>query len=96
MEMFIYTRMTDEHEKIAVKLLSEEASLEDDLRRFDAARAKCFLDRDRQKLLAIVETSFGTIAPFNALVRGIFDHKLRLRASNGRSSVKHTESSLSA
>jgi hypothetical protein len=47
------------------------------LAHFDAAQAKCFLDRDRQRLLAVVEASFGTFAPFNTIVRGIFAERLR-------------------
>ena len=41
---------------------------------FDAGRAKCFLDEDKQRLWAVIEASFGTFAPFNALVRDIFSH----------------------
>ena len=37
----------------------------------------CFLDRDKQGLWAVIEASFGTFAPFNAAVRGIFVTQLR-------------------
>ena len=40
--------------------------------RFDAAHAKCFLVEDQERLLAIVEAGFGSLAPFSALIRGIF------------------------
>ena len=30
----------------------------------------------RQRLLAVIETSFGTFEPFNKIVRGIFHDKL--------------------
>ena len=33
--------------------------------RFDAEKAKCRYDRDRQRLLAVIEASFGTTTPFN-------------------------------
>ena len=39
---------------------------------FDAAHAKCFLVEDQERLLAIVEAGFGSLAPFSALIRGIF------------------------
>ena len=44
------------------------ADLALNLSRFDAAKAKCTYDRDKQKLLAVIESSFGTTAPFNQLV----------------------------
>jgi hypothetical protein len=77
MEIFIYIHMRDSNRKIVVKLLSKTVHLEETLMNFDAGKAKCFLERDRQMLLAIVETSFGTTAPFNSLVRDIFDEQLR-------------------
>jgi len=82
MEMFIYIRMSDKAERIDVKTLkskriSEDFRLEEDLMHFDALKAQCYLDRDRQKLLAVVETAFGTTEPFNKLVREIFDKKIR-------------------
>ena len=43
------------------------------LSRFDAAEALCRYDRDRQKLLAVIEASFGTTAPFNQLVREVLN-----------------------
>ena len=61
------------------------------LNRFDAAHAKCFLVEDQERLLAIVEAGFGSLAPFSALIRGIFrdarathlESKIdRLQASN--------------
>ena len=42
------------------------------LNRFDAAHAKCFLKNDEERLLSIVEAGFGSLAPFSALIRGIF------------------------
>ena len=42
------------------------------LNRFDAAHAKCFLKDDEERLLSIVEAGFGSLAPFSALIRGIF------------------------
>lgn len=31
-----------------------------------------FLDRDKQKLLGVIEAGFGDLAPFNSLVRDLF------------------------
>ena len=42
------------------------------LNRFDAGRAKCFLVEDQEKLLAVIESGFGSLAPFNQLIRSVF------------------------
>jgi len=42
------------------------------LQRFDAAKARCALSRDRQRLLAVVEAGFGDVHPFNEQVRSVF------------------------
>ena len=78
MEVFIFMRIknvgsTADSTKLAsslltVKLLDNSTDLVRSLSRFDAAKAQCRHDRDRQKLLAVIESSFGTTAPFNQLV----------------------------
>ena len=80
-ELFVYLRMGGRKEAVLVQLLEEDgAELPLLLSRFDAAKARCFLDEDRHKLLAVIEAAFGTFAPFNAIVRGIFADKLRARS----------------
>ena len=65
--------MGGQHDDIRVFLLDDAtADLTTGLAKFDAGKAKCYLDKDRQGLLAVIESSFGTFAPFNKLVRGIF------------------------
>ena len=65
---------------ITVKLLENNAdlaqSVTQSLSRFDAAKAECRYDRDRQKLLAVIETSFGTVAPFNQLVLEVLNARV--------------------
>ena len=39
---------------------------------FDAAKAQCFLAKDRQRLLAVVEAGFGDFKEFNKRVRATF------------------------
>ena len=58
------------------------------LNRFDAAHAKCFLVEDQERLLAIVEAGFGSLAPFSALIRGIFRDA---RATHLESLVVHLQ-----
>jgi hypothetical protein len=57
-------------------LESDNAGIYRSLARFDARKAQCFLAQDRQKLLAVVQTSFGTFGPFNRIVRGFFAEEL--------------------
>ena len=73
-------RMGGKREDIDVRLLEETTNLAVRLTSFDAGAAKCFLDCDRQKLLAVIEATFGTFSPFNKLVRELF--KKQLRSSN--------------
>ena len=80
MELFVFMRMGGKREDIDVRLLEETTDLAVRLTSFDAGAAKCFLDRDRQKLLAVIEATFGTFSPFNKLVRELF--KKQLRSSN--------------
>ena len=56
-------------------LLDDSEAVRELLARFDAGKARCYLDKDREKLLAVIEAGFGTFAPFNRIVRGIFAEK---------------------
>ena len=77
MELFIFIHMGGQQKDIVTKLLVDgSADFSSDLAKFDAGQAKCFLDRDRQKLWAVIEASFGTFEPFNRIVRGIFAEQL--------------------
>ena len=55
--------------------LDDTEAVRELLARFDAGKARCYLDKDREKLLAVIEAGFGTFAPFNRIVRGIFAEK---------------------
>ena len=46
-------------------------------RSFDAEKAECFLEKDRQRLLAVVEAGFGSFEGFNTTMRGVFDERVR-------------------
>ena len=80
MEVFIFLRMGGEREAMEVMLLDEsaDAALASRLAKFDAAKAKCFHDSDKQRLWAVIEASYGTFGPFNKLVRGLIAEKLGL------------------
>ena len=42
---------------------------------FDAQKAQCFLQQDRERLLAVIEAGFGDFKEFNKLVRRIFSSR---------------------
>ena len=63
-------------DQLVVKLLGDMTDLAQSLSRFDAAKAQCRYDRDRQRLLAVIEASFGTAAPFNQLVREVLNKQV--------------------
>ena len=81
MELFVFIRMGGARERILVVEISSEAGAA--LAKFDAARARCFLQKDRQHLLAVMEAGFGDLRPFNKVVRTILnERKTVLPASN--------------
>ena len=49
---------------------------------FDVANAHCFREDERQKILGIIESGFGSFEAFNALVGTMFRARLKRRSSN--------------
>ena len=50
---------------------------------FDAGKAQCFLAKDRERLLAVIEAGFGDFDDFNRVAQSLFadrlhDHDLEL------------------
>ena len=76
MELFTYVKMGGRSEQMIITPLDDSPELQRSLSRFDAGKSHCFLEVDRQKLLAVIEASFGTFKPFNRVVRGIVADKL--------------------
>jgi len=68
-ELFTFVRMGGASERIIVKGISGVDALH--LQAFDARKAQCFKAKDREKLLAVIESGFGSLAPFNKVIRGI-------------------------
>ena len=87
MELFVFLKMGGEKERIRVMELGG-VDVRVALNRFDAARAKCFLAADQEKLLAVIESGFGSLAPFNSLIRGVFRDA---RATHLESLVVHLQ-----
>ena len=53
-------------------------------------QARCSCEADRQHLLAIIEASFGMVAPFDKLVSEIFATELRCVHMAGHEDAPHT------
>jgi hypothetical protein len=76
-EIFVFLQMGGERERMVLHPLEAgDAHLHYSLAHFDAEKAQCFLAKDRDKLLAVVQASFGTFGPFNKIVRGCFEKEL--------------------
>ena len=71
-------------QRLIVRLLHNDMyELTHKIGRIDSAKAECTREVDRQFLLAVIEASFGTLEPFNQVVREIFTgvHFVRLRSA---------------
>ena len=69
-------------ERIAVHELSEGAR--SGLATFDAAKASCFLVKDKHKLLAVIEAGFGDLQPFNRVVRALLTRERAAESTTRR------------
>ena len=86
MEIFTFLRMGGTRERIEVKMITHKdhthpAAAKKELKKqfatFDAAKAECFLPKDKHRLLAGVEAVFGDCKVFNQRVRSVFDDRLQ-------------------
>ena len=75
LECFVFLKMGGTRDELTF-LQVGEADARSQLGGFDASKAQCFLKRDREKLLAVIEASFGDFIPFNKIVRSIFAAQL--------------------
>jgi hypothetical protein len=61
---------------------------------FDAAKAQCFLTKDREHLLAVIEAGFGDFDDFNRSVRSLitsrlYNHELELSSRSSLDESSH-------
>ena len=52
---------------------------------FDAGKAQCYLAKDREHLLAVIEASFGDFYDFNRIARSLLASRLHDELSSRRS-----------
>ena len=62
--------------------MSGIAGMTELLSKFDANEAQCFDPNDRDRLLAVAETAYGSLTTFNEAVRSLFLHEGRYRSSS--------------
>ena len=69
-ELFVFVQLgRNVKEDMIVKLLSDTPDLQEGLHTFDAGKSETFDPNDRQRLLAVIEASFGTFGPFNKIIQ---------------------------
>ena len=61
---------------------------------FDAGKAQCFLAKDREHLLAVIEASFGDFYDFNRLARNLLTSRVRNALSSRAPSRRNSIDSL--
>ena len=80
MEVFIFVRIKGDSTQLtslfSIKMLRDDDNFMVEISRFEATKAKCRHDRDCQKLLAVIEASFGTTTLFDQLVFKIFKEQV--------------------
>ena len=98
MEIFTFMRMGGAMDRIDVELITHpdqdrvtrafaaKRELMEQLATFDAAKAQCFKQADRQRLLAVIEAGFGNFDEFNTGVREVFKLR-RMSVAAARMSV---------
>ena len=87
LELFTWLQMGGSEQRITILPLGEfETAAAAAIEAFDASRAKCFVEDERQQLLAIIETAFGSFAPFNALCKQVLTRRLLPEAQRARGS----------
>ena len=96
MEIFVFVRMKGKHDEIDVRLIvgthegaASAEKIKKRILRFDADKADCSLNEDRQRLLAAVESTYGTSKPFNKIVQNLLAEKLE---GGDSAQVVHTTS----
>ena len=75
MELFTFVHMGGSHDRIHLRQIGGD-EIRAALMAFDASRAQCFLHRDREKLLGVIETAFGELGQFNMVVASVFAEKV--------------------
>ena len=90
-----YTTVGGAQERVEIHLIAHPDDNQMEARRrlteqfatFDAAKAQCFLAKDREHLLAVIEASFGDFYDFNRVARSLLTSRLHDALSSRSSSL---------
>ena len=85
--------MGGDQERVEIHLIAHPDDVQTEARRllteqfatFDAGKAQCFLARDREHLLAVIEAGFGDFDDFNRVARNLFVSRLHDELVSSRS-----------
>lgn len=75
-ELYTFLRMGGSVDRVKVVVLPGEADVVASLAAFDARTAQCYFRSDRDRLLSIIELGFGTLPPFNKVIRGLLSTRV--------------------
>ena len=78
MEVFVFLKMGGSVQRITIIPieLRDEKTAREKFEEVDVSECKCYVDKDRQKLLGIVEKGFGSYEAFNKAFRNVFDQRI--------------------
>ena len=78
MEVFVFLKMGGSVQRITIIPieLKDEKTAKAKFEEVDVSKCKCYLEKDRQKLLGIVEKGFGSYEAFNKAFRHVFDQRM--------------------
>ena len=78
MEVFVFLKMGGSIQRITIIPieLRDEKTAREKFEEVDVSECKCYVDKDRQKLLGIVEKGFGSYEAFNKAFRNVFDQRI--------------------
>lgn len=68
LELFTFLVMGAEKERVEVNRISNAPELSEGLVKFRSADAQCYKEEDRQRMLGVVESAYGTLEAFDEAV----------------------------
>ena len=98
-----FTTVGGAQERVEIHLIADPDDDQTEARRqlteqfatFDAGKAQCFLAKDRERLLAVIEAGFGDFDDFNRVARSLFTSRIRDDISSRRTMSRRCSRKLS-
>ena len=75
LEVYLFVQLGGKEEAIIVMPLSDAQTLHSILDRFSVRTARATKTSDRECMLAVIESSFGSLAAFDATIQNILRHR---------------------